>query len=460
MKKAMLCAAALAALATAAVKLPPYTREVLPNGAVLLLMPRAGVPLVHFRVQVKGGPESDPAGQPGLSTATAQLLRRGTAKRNAEQFSEDLDFLGGSFNTNVDSLPGAATTIDAEFLKKDFDAGLELLGDAILSPAFPEAEVRREVARLADAAKAMKDNPQAAAHSYFWRAFFGASHPYGNPPDERSYGRMKREDIAAYHHRQYRGRNLIVVATGDFETTVARQKLAAVFGSTGAGEAFRWREVPELKRRGALLLVDKPDATQTYFVIAQPGIDAASRDRTALELVNTLFGGRFTSMLNDELRVNSGLTYGASSVLQMPRLTGAISITTYTKAETTTQAIDLALDLLKRLRDKGITAEQLASAKAYVKGTYPTRRLETIDQLAATIGTIELYGLGRDEVDAFQQRIDAVTLAEANAVARKYYRSDGLTLVLLGPGAKIREAVRKYDPRPVEVSIRDDGWGQ
>jgi zinc protease len=157
--------------------------------------------------------------------------------------------------------------------------------------------------------------------------------------------------------------------------------------------------------------------------------------------------------------VNSGLTYGAGSLLQQARIPGAIAITTYTKAESTTRAIDLALEILKRLHDKGITAAQLASAKAYLKGTFPMRRLETIDQLADTLTAMELYGLSRDEVDGFNARVDAITLDEANAVARKYYRPDDLTLVLLGPGEKIREAVRKYDPRPAELSIKSAGWG-
>ncbi len=161
-----------------------------------------------------------------------------------------------------------------------------------------------------------------------------------------------------------------------------------------------------MRGRGQLLLIDKPDATQTYFQIAQPGIDMKNPDRTTLEIINTLFGGRFTSMLNDELRVNSGLTYGASSILEQERLPGAIVISTYTKTDTTTQAIDMALDVLRRLNEKGITAEQLASAKAYVKGLYPTRRLETMDQLPALIGEIEVYGLGRDEVDGYFARID------------------------------------------------------
>jgi len=207
-----------------------------------------------------------------------------------------------------------------------------------------------------------------------------------------------------------------------------------------------------------MLVVDQPGATQTYFLIAQPGIDRSSPDRVPLILVNTLFGGRFTSMLNDALRVNSGLTYGASSQLQQSRLRGGLAIWTFTQTETTEKAIDVALDVLKRLGDPGLTAEQLASAKAYVKGMYPTRRLETADQLATVLGELELFGLDRSDVDEFFPRIDAVTLEQANAIAGKYYRDDKLTFVLLGDAGKIRAAVKKYAPEVVEKSTTKPGW--
>jgi predicted Zn-dependent peptidase len=458
MKTALLFLGA-ASLAFSQAKLPQYTRETLPNGATVLMMPRSGVPLVYFRVLIKGGIESDPADKAGLGNVTASLLQRGTAKRSAEQFAEELDFLGGSFNAAFDGQLGSATAISSEFLSKDFDAGLDLLSDAILHPAFTESEVKKELARRIDGAKSVKDNAQASIGSYFRAAFFGRDHPYGHPPDELSYSRIDREDIAAFHYKFYCGRNMLIVATGDFNPATAKVKLAEVFGAADAGRAYPWATAPAPARREHMLLIDKPDATQTYFQIGQPGIDIKNPDRTTLEIVNTLFGGRFTSMLNDQLRVNSGLTYGANSSVDQARWPGAIVISTYTKTDTTTQAIDMALEVLKRFNEKGITAEQLASAKAYVKGLYPTRRLETMDQLASLIGEIELYGLGRDEVDGYFGRIDAITLDQANAIIKTYYRTDKLTLVILGAADKIREQVKKYSSNVQEVSIKTPGWG-
>jgi len=165
-------------------------------------------------------------------------------------------------------------------------------------------------------------------------------------------------------------------------------------------------------------------------------------------------------MLNEELRTNSGLTYGAGARVEEDRLPGSIAISSYTKTETTVQAVDLALTILKKLASGGISAEQLQSAKAYVKGQFPTDVLETADQLADVVGEMELYELPRDEIDGYFARIDAVTPAQATAVARKYYRSDELLMVMVGPAGKILDSVKKYDASVVPVSAKTPGWGK
>ena len=460
MKRRMLLAILLCAsapLATAQVKLPPYTREVLPNGAVIYLLPRTGLPLVSFHVLVKGGAESEPAAVAGLSAATAELLRRGTSRFTAAQFSDELDGLGGTFLAGTDE---QATQITAEFLRKDFDRGMALVADAALHPAFPEDEVRKALSRRLDGLKSMKDNPGAAIGSYYRSFFFGSAHPYGHVPDEASLDHIRRDDILAYHKRMYVGRNLIVIVAGDFDPAAAKARAAETFGAAPAGAAYAWiaDQPPARNASPKVLLIDKPDATQTYFIIGQPGVRRTTPDRVALSLVNTLFGGRFTSLLNEELRTDTGLTYGAGSRVEMARLTGGLYISTYTKTETTEKAIDLALDILKRMHEKGITTEQLASAKAYTKGTYPPARLQTVDQIAQVLGEMELFGLGRDEVDQFFARVDAVTLDQANDVIKRYYRTDNLTFVLLGNASKIRDVAKKYGTAVVERAAKQPGW--
>jgi predicted Zn-dependent peptidase len=453
--KRILLTFALCITLSAQVKLPPYTRDVLPNGVVVYMVQRTGVPLVSFRILVKGGDESEPASLAGVADLTAELLRRGTAQRSAIQFAEELDSLGGAFLANVDE---QATHVNTEFLKKDFDRGLALVADAVLHPSFSEGEVTKALSRQRDLLKSAKDNPGIAIPRFYRAFFFGAAHPYGRIPDEGSLDHIRRADILDYHKRMYAGRNLVVIVAGDFDPAAAKSRVAAAFGTAPAGTAYTWAEDRPLTASSRVLLVDKPDATQTYFIIAQPGVRRSTPDRIPLQLVNTLFGGRFTSMINDELRVNSGLTYGAASRVEMARLTGGLYISSYTKTDTTEKAIDLALVVLKRLHDQGITAEQLASAKAYVKGTYPPQHIQTADQIATILGEMELFGLGRDEVDQYFQRVDGVTLDQANAVVKKYYRAENLTFVLLGNAAQIRTVASKYGPKVIERPAKDPGW--
>ncbi len=455
--KSVLALASLLPLAAQQVKLPPFERQTLPNGAVVLTMPRTDVPLVTVRAMLRGGQEADPAGADGLASITAELLRRGTATRTADQFAEQVDFLGASFNASSDD---HASYIGIACLSRYLDQALDLLADAALRPAFPEEEVKKALAQRIDSVKSVKDQPGAALGIYFRPFFYGGSHPYGRVADETGLAKITRAQIADYHKRLFTGRNLTLIAVGDFDPKTLGAKLARAFGNLPAGTAWPWVKDPSPPSRAAarLLLIDKPDATQTYFQIAQPGIHRAHPDRVGLLLVNTLFGGRFTSMLNDELRVNSGLTYGANCQLSQNRLTGAIVINTYTRTDTTVQAIDLALDVLKRLREKGIDAEMLASAKAYLKGGFPTRTLETASQLAGLLADLELYGLGRDEIDEFFARIDAVTREQANALVKKYYRGDNLQFAVLGNAAKIRESVAKYAGSRKEISISAAGF--
>jgi predicted Zn-dependent peptidase len=399
--------------------------------------------------------ESVPDELGGLAHLTAESLRRGTRHRTAEQFATELDSLGAAFGTEVTE---QATHIETEFLAKDFHKGLELFVDALTAPAFPEPELKKLVAQRIDQARALKDRPEAAANDYYRNFFFGSHHPYGAPVDEVTLAAITRDQIAAYHKRVYTGRNMIFTIVGDIDPEAAGRAVSKALGEVAAGQPYAWKAAPIPKRPStAVALVDRPGATQTQILIGLPGIERRHPDRIALWLVNTLFGGRFTSILNDELRVNSGLTYGARSQFDRALLPGRITISTFTATENTGRALDMAVSLLKKLAQTGLTAEQLSSTKAYIKGTYPLHSLETADQLAGIVTDLELFDLNRGEVDDMFARIDAVTLEQANAIARRYFRADGLTILLLGSASLIAPQVTKYDAEPVRISVTTPG---
>jgi zinc protease len=442
--------------AAQAIRLPPHERVVLKNGLTVLLLEKKGVPLVTFAALVKTGAAADPNGEEGLASVTATLLRKGTKSRSAQQFAADLDFIGGAFETEVNR---DFTSIRAEFLTKDLAKGLELFSDALLRPTFPQSESDKVLAQSLDGVKAAKDEPQQVLGIYFNGYLFGAT-PYGQPPDgdEVSLKRIQREAIVNFYGSNYTPNNTILAVAGEFDSADLRKKLEDTFGAwpTRPVTAAAIPQTAPAKGK-RLLLIDKPDATQTYFAIGNLGTAANDPDRFAIRVVNTIFGGRFTSELNEALRVESGYTYGASSFFDAHKSPGPFVISSFTKNATTTPAIDLALQVLDKLHKDGVTAEQLASAKAYIKGQFPPR-IETSGQLARAIAVNEFYGLGDDEVNQLEARVDAVTPEVARRVIEKHYPMDNLVFVLIGKASEIRPAVKKYAAQMDERSINDPGF--
>lgn len=437
-------------------KLPPYKKGKLKNGLTVLLMEQHEIPIVSFSFLVKAGSVADPAGKEGVASLTASLLRKGTKSRTADQLSAELDFIGGQLaaNAGVDYTSGRA-----EFLKKDLGKGLDLLADAMLNPVFPQDEVTKLLKQNIDGIKSAKDQAQGVIGEYFNAYLFG-SHPYGRPTggDETSLAAITRQDIVKFYESYYAPSNTILAVAGDFSAGEMERTLNNKFGGwtdKKVPATAMADPAPVTGRR--LLLVDKPDATQTFYQIGNIGIARNNTDRVYIGVVNTLFGGRFTSMLNDALRISTGLTYGARSFFEERKARGPFVISTYTRNETTEKAIDLTLDILKRLHEKGITKEELTSARNYIKGQFPPR-IETTDQLAALLTQLEFFGLDERDINEFYAQIDAMTLADAERVIKQYFPLENLVFVLIGKSSEIESAARKYAARFDTRSINQPGF--
>ncbi len=448
------------ALTTAAspqtIKIPPHERIVLKNGLTVLLMEKQGVPIVSFAALVKSGSAADPVGQEGLAAQTAELLRKGSKKRSAQQFAADLDFIGGSFESGASP---DFTTISAEFLTKDLNKGLDLFADALLQPTFPQEEVDKSLAQSLDGVKGSKDEPRQVLPIYYYAYLYGAR-GYGRPEDgdENSLKKINRDSITKFYAANYAPGNTILAIAGEFNAAELRKQLEATFGAWPAKPVTPVviPAIPASKGK-RLLLIDKPDATQTYFAIGNIETTVGDPDRVAIRVVNTIFGGRFTSMLNEALRVESGLTYGVRSSFDPRKEPGPYGIYTFTKNDSTVQAIDMALAVLQKLHKDGISEEQLKSAKSYVKGQFPPT-IETSRALAQRIASNEFYGLDDNEVNQLEARIDAVTPEIARQVIQKHFPEDNLVFVLIGKASAIAPAVKKYAEKQDAREISAPGF--
>ena len=435
------------------IRLPDHQAITLDNGATVLLMPRNDVPLVAASVAVRGGALADAAGKEGTADLLGGMLSKGAGNRDALQFAQALDGAGGSLGFGSSR---EAITASAQLLSKDSALMLSLLADALLRPKMEQAEFDKLRKRAIDGIANAKDSDPRQLIGTYAGAWLFRGHPYGRATggDETSLATITLADLQAFRQQQMGGDRLVIAIAGDFDASAMAAQVKQAFGGWGkaAGTLPQVEAKPrELGRR--VLLVDKPGATQTYFALANIGSRHGDPAEAAQDLVHTAFGGRFTSMLNTELRIKSGLSYGASAQLQRPRQPGASQIGSFTKTESTKAAIDLAIATLDRLHRDGLDAATIDSAKRYVAGQFAPG-LETAPQLAARLVEMQLYGDSRDAVDGYLGRIAAATPAQVADARAVFPASADLAIVAIGDAAKIRAALQGYGPL-TEMKLTD-----
>ena len=434
--------------------LPDYERVVLSNGTVLLLSEKHDVPLIGMRAIIRAGSIADPVAQSGLAELLAAVMQKGAGTRNAAALAEAAAGVGGRLSVDADV---ESITVSAEFLARDVELMLELVADVLLRPTLSEEELAKERGRAIDLIKAAKDSDPSGLMPSYGNAFLFPGHPYGSPTlgSESSLSEIEHDDLLRFYADHFGGDRLIIAVVGDFDLAAMRAALTAAFeGWAPAAAAPPEVEGAERIQGRRVLLVDKPGATQTYFWIGNIGVPVSYENRAELNLANTVFGGRFTSMLMTELRVKSGLTYSVRSTIERRASPGSVTIRSFTETGKTVEAIDLALDVLERLRVKGLDDEMLVSARNYIMGQFPPS-LETASSLAGMFAYLELYGLDRSYIDDYGPALEAATpVTVHNAISDVYPQAENVALILIGDADLIREAVMKYGP-VTEVSITE-----
>ena len=426
--------------------LPAATRVELDNGTILLLAEKHDVPLIGIDAVVAGGGVSDPPELAGLSGLLADLLDKGAGERDAAAFAEAVAAVGGTLGATGGR---EAITVSGEFMSRDAELMVALLADMLRRPTLDREEFEKLQTRSISFISAAKDSNASALLPYYGDALLFADHPYGRSRDgsEASLARIEYTDIRAHYDAHVGGDRLVIAVSGAFETAAMQSLLTAAFADWRAASAERI-VVPEpsVPEGAHVLLVDQPGSAQTYFWLGGLGTAIDYPSRADLDVVNTIFGGRFTSMLNNALRVEAGLTYGAYSTLTRPSRSGTVAIRSSTQAATTIEAIDMALGLLDQLHELGIDEAQIESAQNYILGQFPPR-LETASQVAAALAQLEFYGLDASYYNDYGTAIRGVLDTGARAVIDEVYpRPEGLVYVLIGDADAIRADVEKYGP--------------
>ncbi|MGH7680393.1 MAG: M16 family metallopeptidase [Candidatus Eiseniibacteriota bacterium] len=442
---AILAASHASATDTGDLQFPPTKEVTLPNGAKLILAEKHDVPLIGVIAYLRGGSLTDPVAKEGVAELTAEMLEKGAGKRSAQEIAATVDGAGASLDVGANY---ENWWVSAEFLSRDQVLMVEMLSDVLRHPTFPDSEFLKVKQQSVDAIRSEKDSPYRVLSDYARGYFYGAN-PYGRPldGDETTVGALTRDDLIATYKANFGGDRLILAVVGDFDTARMESALRTAFGDWAKAPGTL-PSVPAVERRTGrrVLLVDKPDAKQTYFWMGNLGQSRTDPDRVPVDVANTYFGGRYTSLLNSALRIRTGLTYDARTVIPRYTVPGYVAIVSYTKTESTQRAIDLALETLTSFRRTGLDSTALSSVQHYIAGLYPTT-LETEDQIAGRLALLALYRLPATEATQYVGRVRAVERKRLNDLASRFYPDPkDLTIVMIGNAATIRSVARRYGP--------------
>jgi zinc protease len=425
------------------IALPPIHREKLPAGLQLVVAERAGVPLAAVRLVLRGGAALDPDGRAGLAHLVAISARRGTRRRSGPEIDLAVESAGAELGAGVDE---DATYFGLSAPVEALPRGVEILAGVATEPTFPASEVsrlrRREIASLAHDL----DEPAVIADRALLQAAFGR-HPYGHPPEGcvRDLGAARRADVRAFHARHFHPARAILVVVGNVRTDAVLGLVRRRFGRWRGADGATVSIAPPAPPRRSVLVVDKPDVTQTQVRIASAGFARRSPDYFAGVVASAILGGGFTSRLMEAIRVNRGLSYGVRSRFATSAAGGLFFVSTFTKVETTADIVEVALDETARFCDAGPSAEELERIQSYLCGLFPLS-LETHDQLAEKLADLALFDLPDEEVSHFRERVRAVTPEECREVGRRYFPLAARVIVAVGPARAIARKLERFGP--------------
>ena len=435
-------------------KLPPYEKFKLKNGLTVYLMEQHEVPVINVSVILPAGAIYD-GEKAGLASLTATSLKHGTKNYSKEKLDEELDFHGAFISTSASK---ESAGLSAKMASKDKNKILNLVKEVLLEPTFDASEFDKEKKRLLVGLEQQKESPRSVISSYFDKFIYG-DHVYGNIVQGKisTVTGLTTNDIKKFYTENYLPEGSAISIAGDFNKAEMKTLVTNLFSEWKKGTkpqvnlASKPITTPSKQQ---VLLINKDDAKETTFYIGAPGISRNNPDFVSIDVVNTLFGGRFTSMLNDELRVNTGLTYGANSRFSALKNGGTFVISTFTAGKTTEPAIDKALEVLNKLHTIGIDEKSLTSAKNYVKGQFPPR-YETAGQLAGLMTQMFWYNFDESFINNFEKNVDGLNLEKAKQIIAKYFPKDKLQFVLVGKSADIKKIAEKYG-KVTEVQIKEE----
>jgi len=437
---------------------PAVRRAMLPNGLQVVLAERHETPLVLCSLSVGAGFAADACARPGTATLMADLLDEGTLRLSALELGRELERLGATLGTGCTP---DATVVSLNTLSRHLDRALDLYAEVILHPAFPEEEFRRLRHQRLAQIRREKADPHGVAMRVMPRLLYGERHAYSQgfsgSGDEVSVAGLTRDDLERFYRQEFKPNRATLVVAGDVTLEALLPRLERRFGAWRPGPVPDDRPVAEARpaTRPSVWLIDRPAAPQTLIVaggLAPP--KCHPRDH-AIEALNTLLGGAFTSRVNMNLREEKHWSYGARTRLTEVRGPRAFLCVAPVQTD---RAADAMRELDREFRGitgtKPPTAEELRKAVEH-HTLQLAGRWETLDAVTGALEQAARFGLPEDYFTAYAGTMRALTLPEVTRAAAEVIRPESLVWLVVGDRAQVEEPLRRLGWGPVTVLDAD-----
>ncbi len=412
-------------------------RSVLENGLVLLTSEQKALPMVSIELLIDAGSRYDPPLREGLANLAATLLTYGTRSRTALQINDTLDYLGAYLSTECSQ---DLASISITILKKDLATGLDLLADILVNSTFPEKEIDGQKQSIIASIRAREESPGDIARKRFAETLYPQS-PYGRPVEgtEDSVKTISQPNLREFYRDHYSPNRAILAVVGDISHQEIAVAIDQAFRSWNKGRPWDKVKPPTTIGAAETIRVHK-DLTQANIILGHQGVGRENADFYALQVMNYILGGGgFSSRAMDAIRNERGLAYSVYSYFNAERGHGTFEFVMQTQNETAREAIRLARDEIRRMREELVSEEELNDAKDFLTGSFPLR-FDTSRRVASFIAYVEFFQLGADYPERYPEAIRKVTREEVMRVAKQYLHPDRIISVIVGNQKKVGDS--------------------
>jgi zinc protease len=421
--------------------LPTPKRFTLPNGLQVFVVEAHNLPIVSANLVLRSGSAADRPDAPGLAGFTSAMLDEGTETMDALAIANRIYALGASLSTGS---TGDASNASVRALKQNARPALDVLGQVVLSPAFPAKEIERIRNDRLTALLQQRDQPFQTAIRVMNASLFGPTHPYGHTTlgTEESLKKLSREDLVAFYQGAFSPTNAALVLVGDLSESEAKKLANDAFGAWKGSATASPAPREGATASSRVIIVDKPGTPQTAVLAGQIGVARSNPDYEKLDVMNTVLGGLFSSRINLNLREDKGYSYGAFSFIGQNRGVGPVMAGAGVRTDVTGPSIEEILKEVTKMRDAGVTDEELKMAKDSMVRSLPAN-FETSFSTAGTMAQIYIFDLPLNYYQTLPARVDAITKEDVGAIAKKYLTPDRMLIVAVGDKKVIEPQIAK-----------------